>query len=163
MISNYKCTFRSWEGKSTSVTQKPMSNPREQYGSTVHLFIDTGRSPCKITSRPFAFDNNSIVIYQGLDSLFLFKSVSFFLPTCWSSLAHDFGSAQTFVFLVLRPTVALIQVRRYLLMYFTSKTLLNHVFEDLRKPKAPNTHYKLHPWAIKGAGQLSFDTQAHML
>jgi hypothetical protein len=36
--------------------------------------------------------------------------------------------------------VALIQVRRYLLMYFTPKTLLNHVFEDLRKPKAPNTH-----------------------
>jgi hypothetical protein len=25
-------------------------------------------------------------------------------------------------------------------MYFTPKTLLNHVFEDLRKPKAPNTH-----------------------
>jgi hypothetical protein len=44
------------------------------------------------------------------------------------------------VFLVLRPTVALIQVRRYLLMYFTPKTLLNHVFEDLRKPKAPNKH-----------------------
>jgi hypothetical protein len=34
--------------------------------------------------------------------------------------------------------VALIQVRRYLLMYFTPETLLNHVFEDLRKPKAPN-------------------------
>jgi hypothetical protein len=24
-------------------------------------------------------------------------------------------------------------------MYFTPETLLNHVFEDLRKPKAPNT------------------------
>ena len=123
--------------------QKPMSNQREQYGSTVHLFIGTGRSPCKITSRPFAFDNNSIVIYQGLDSLFLFKSVSFLLPTCRSSLAHSFGSAQTFVFLMLRPTVALIQVRRYLLMYFTPKTLLNHVFEDLRKPKAPNTNVSI--------------------
>jgi hypothetical protein len=42
------------------------------------------------------------------------------------------------VFLVLLHTVALIQVRRYLLMYFTPETLLNHVFEDLRKPKAPN-------------------------
>jgi hypothetical protein len=60
------------------VTQKRMPSQREQYGSTVHLFIDTGRSPCKITSMPFSFDNNSIVIYQGLDSLFLFKSVSFF-------------------------------------------------------------------------------------
>jgi hypothetical protein len=27
-------------------------------------------------------------------------------------------------------------------MYFTSETLLNHVFEDLRKPKAPNTKAK---------------------
>jgi hypothetical protein len=36
--------------------------------------------------------------------------------------------------------VALIQVRRYLLMYFTPETLLNHVFEDLRKPKAPNNN-----------------------
>jgi hypothetical protein len=35
--------------------------------------------------------------------------------------------------------VALIRVRRYLLMYFTPETLLNHVFEDLRKPKAPNS------------------------
>jgi hypothetical protein len=43
------------------------------------------------------------------------------------------------VFFVLLHTVALIRVRRYLLMYFTPETLLNHVFEDLRKPKAPNT------------------------
>jgi hypothetical protein len=25
-------------------------------------------------------------------------------------------------------------------MYYTLETLLNHVFEDLRKPKAPNRH-----------------------
>jgi hypothetical protein len=79
-ISGYKCTFDLKEGKSTSVTQKQMPSQREQYGSTVHLFIGTGRSPCKITSRPFAFDNNPIVIYRGLNSLFLFKSVSSFLP-----------------------------------------------------------------------------------
>jgi hypothetical protein len=36
--------------------------------------------------------------------------------------------------------VALIRVQRYLLMYFTPETLLNHVFEDLRKPKAPNSN-----------------------
>jgi hypothetical protein len=42
---------------------------------------------------------------------------------------------------VLLHTVALIRVRRYLLMYFTPETLLNHVFEDLRKPKAPNSPY----------------------
>jgi hypothetical protein len=34
--------------------------------------------------------------------------------------------------------VVLTQVRRYLFMYYTPETLLNHVFEDLRKPKAPN-------------------------
>jgi hypothetical protein len=41
MILNYKCTFGSKEGKSTNVTQKQMPSQREQYGSTVHLFIGT--------------------------------------------------------------------------------------------------------------------------
>jgi hypothetical protein len=93
--------------KNTSVTQKQMPSQCEQYESIVHLFIGTSRSPCKITSRPFAFDNNSIVIYRGLDSLFLFKSVSFFLPTCRSSLAHSFGSVPSFVLLVFLHTVIL--------------------------------------------------------
>jgi hypothetical protein len=35
--------------------------------------------------------------------------------------------------------VVLIRVRRYLFTHYTPKTSLNHVFEDLRKPKAPNT------------------------
>jgi hypothetical protein len=74
------------------VTRKRMPSQREQYENIVHLFIGTGHSPCKITSRPFTFDNNSIVIYMGLDSLFLFKSVSSFLPSCRSFLAHSFGS-----------------------------------------------------------------------
>jgi hypothetical protein len=77
MISNYKCTFGLKEGKSTSVTQKQMSSQREQYGSTVHLFIGMGRSPCKTTPMSFTFTNDSIVTYRGLNSLFLFKSVSF--------------------------------------------------------------------------------------
>jgi hypothetical protein len=47
----------------------------EQYGSTVHLFIGTGRSPCTITLMPFTFANDSIVIHRGLNSLFPFKSV----------------------------------------------------------------------------------------
>jgi hypothetical protein len=82
MMLGYKYTFDLKEGKSTSVMQKQIPSQCEQYGSTVHLFIGTGRGPCKITSRPFAFDNNSIVIYRGLNSLFLFKSVSSFLPSC---------------------------------------------------------------------------------
>ena len=64
MISNYKCTFGLKEGKSTSVTQKQMPSQREQYESIVHLFIGTGRSPCKITPMPFTFANNSIVIHR---------------------------------------------------------------------------------------------------
>jgi hypothetical protein len=77
MISNYKCTFGLKEGKTTSMTQKQMPSQREQYGSTVHLFIGTGRSPCKSTPMTFTFANDSIVTHQGLNSLFLFKSVSF--------------------------------------------------------------------------------------
>jgi hypothetical protein len=77
MISNYKCTFGLKECKGTSVTQKQMPSQRVQYGSTVHLFIGTGRSPCKIASMPFTFANDFIVNHRGLNSLFLFKSVFF--------------------------------------------------------------------------------------
>jgi hypothetical protein len=63
--------------KGTSVTQKQMPSQREQYGTTVHLFIGTGRSPCKITLMPFTFANDSIVTHRGMNSLFLFESVSF--------------------------------------------------------------------------------------
>jgi hypothetical protein len=60
-----------------SMTQKQMSSQREQYGSTVHLFIGTGRIPCKITPMPFTLANDSIVMHRGLNGLFLFKSVPF--------------------------------------------------------------------------------------
>jgi hypothetical protein len=52
------------------------TSQREQYGVTVHLFIGTGRNLCKITSMPFMFTIDLRAIYRGLDSLFLFKSVS---------------------------------------------------------------------------------------
>jgi hypothetical protein len=77
MTLNYKCTFSLEGGENTSVTQKQMPSQREQYGCTVHLFIDTGHSPYKITFLPFTFGNDSIVIHRGLNSLFIFKSVSF--------------------------------------------------------------------------------------
>jgi hypothetical protein len=75
---NYKCTFSFEVYESTGVTQKQMPDQREQYRGTVHLFIGTGHSPYKITFMPFTFDNNSMIIYRGLNSLFIFKSVSFF-------------------------------------------------------------------------------------
>jgi hypothetical protein len=53
------------------------TSQREQYGTTVHLFIGTGRSLCKITFMPFIFTIDLMTIQQGLDSLFPFKSVPF--------------------------------------------------------------------------------------
>jgi hypothetical protein len=63
--------------KSKRDTQMNTSQ-REQYGGTVHLFIGTGRSLCKITFMPFMFTIDLRTIYRGLDSLFLFKLVPFF-------------------------------------------------------------------------------------
>jgi hypothetical protein len=53
------------------------TSQREQYGATVHLFIDTGCNLCEITSMAFMFTIDLRIIYRGLDSLFLFKLVSF--------------------------------------------------------------------------------------
>jgi hypothetical protein len=85
---NYKCTFSFEVYESTGVTQKQMPDQREQYRGTVHLFIGTGHSPYKITFMPFTFDNNSMIIYRGLNSLFIFKSVSFFVITPKLSCSH---------------------------------------------------------------------------
>jgi hypothetical protein len=128
MISNYKCTFGLKEGKSTSVTQKQkMPSPREQYGSTVHLFIGTGHSPCKITSMPFTFGSNSIIIHRGLNSLFIFKPVSF------SAITPKLSCSQLRRCINLRilwasPTVVPIRVRRYLFTHYTPKTLFKSYF-----------------------------------
>jgi hypothetical protein len=80
-----------------------------------------------------------IVIHRGLNSLFPFKSVPFSaimpkLPCSWLRLRVNLH------ILCVSHTVVLIRVRRYLFMYYTPETLLNPVFEDLRKMKAPNRH-----------------------
>jgi hypothetical protein len=72
------------------------TNQCEQYGGTVHLFIGTRRSLCKITFMPFMFTIDIRTIYRGLNSLFLFKSVPFLLLSR-SFLAHSFGTGSTFV------------------------------------------------------------------
>jgi hypothetical protein len=51
------------------------TSPREQYESTVHLFIGTGRSLCEITFMPFIFTIDLRTNCRGLDGLFLLKSV----------------------------------------------------------------------------------------
>jgi hypothetical protein len=143
MIPGYKCTFDLKEGKSTSVTQKQMPSQREQYRVTVHLFIGAGRNPCKITLMPFTSANNSIIIHRALNSLFIFKPVSL------SAIMPKLFYTQFRLRAILRTTsmllhvVVLTHVRRYLFTHYTLETLLNHVFEDLRKPKAPNSPFTL--------------------
>ena len=68
--------------------ERRRKDKREQYRGTVHLFIGTGHSPYKITSMPFTFGSNSIVIHRGLNSLFIFKSVSFSATTPKLSCSH---------------------------------------------------------------------------
>jgi hypothetical protein len=78
ILSNYKSTFGLTEGKNHKRGAKASTCQREQYEGTIHLFIGTGHSPCKITSRPFTFANNFKVIHRCLNSLFPFKSVPLF-------------------------------------------------------------------------------------
>jgi hypothetical protein len=139
---NYKNTFGLTEGKSTRVTHEQNTGPREQYRGTVHLFIGTGHSPCKITSRPFTFADNFKVIHRGLNSLFPFKSVPLFChyaeaPLCVASALRQPSYCSCF-----SHRVILIRERRRLFTYYTRKTLLNYVFEDLWKTKAPNIRHR---------------------
>jgi hypothetical protein len=113
------------------------TSQHEQYGGTVHLFIGTGRSLCKITFMPFMFTIDLRTIHRGLDS-FSPLSRFLFLPLSRSTLACSFGTASTFVSTMLSIScTVLFRVRRYLYVYYTLETLLNHVFEDLQKMKAP--------------------------
>jgi hypothetical protein len=48
---------------------------REQYQGTVHLFIGTARSLCIITFMPFIMNYNNDTEYHGSLSHFIFKSV----------------------------------------------------------------------------------------
>jgi hypothetical protein len=67
-----------------------MPSQREQYGSTVHLFIDAGRSPRKITSMSIAFVNG---LWKSVEAPEVFSSLSRFplLPSRRSFPAHSFG------------------------------------------------------------------------
>ena len=138
MISSYKCTFGLKEGKSSSVTQKQMSSQREQYGSTVHLFIGTGRNPCKITPIPFTFANDSIVIHRGLNSLFPFKSVPL------SATMPKLPCAQLRLCANLRVLCASSHCGsdpspKIPVDVLYSRNIVKSCFEDLRKPKVPNS------------------------
>jgi hypothetical protein len=84
-ITNVPSTWRRWKYKrDAKVNAKSAWTVR----GTVHLFIGTGHSPYKITFMPFTFGNNSIVVYRGLNSLFISKSVSFYATTPKLSCSH---------------------------------------------------------------------------
>jgi hypothetical protein len=71
------------------VTQKQMPSQREQYGRTVHLFIGTGRRPCKITLVPFTFANDSLVIHRGLKDSICLEILLMILRALKESLSCD--------------------------------------------------------------------------
>jgi hypothetical protein len=118
------------------------TSQREQYEGTVHLFIGTGRSLCKITFIPFIFTIDTIdliTICWGLDSLFLLKSVPL------SSTKPKLPCAQLRRWFNLRSDPAFHIVYSFIpspkvpVHILCLGNIVNHVFEDLRKTKAPNS------------------------
>jgi hypothetical protein len=71
------------------------TSQREQYDVTVHLFIGTGRSLCRITFMPLTFTIDLGIIYRGIDSHFPFKSVSFSI-TKLKLFTGSFGTSSPF-------------------------------------------------------------------
>jgi hypothetical protein len=113
------------------------TSQREQYEGIVHLFIGTGRSLCEITFMPFMFTIDLRTNYRGLDSLFLLKLVPFFaiepkLPCAqlrrWFNLHSDPALHIVYSFIP-SPKVPV--------HILCLGNIVNHVFEDLRKTKAP--------------------------
>jgi hypothetical protein len=121
-----------------------MTSQREQYRGTIHLFIGTGRGPCKITLMLFAFINNSIVILRGLIWLFIFKSVPLFCChaeaflhiASWSFHPSSWSSSIS-VKLRLDHGLVYPQPDSEDTCSHTWKTLSSYVFEDLRKTEGP--------------------------
>jgi hypothetical protein len=89
---------------------------------------------------PFTFANNFKVIHQGLNSLFPFKSVPLFYRYVEAPLHVASALRQpSYCSCSSHRVVILIQDRRRMFTHYTRKTLLNYVFEDLQKTKAPNS------------------------
>jgi hypothetical protein len=127
------------EGKKYKSDARASTSRREQYGGTVHLFIGTGRSLCKITFMPFIFSIDLRRNCRGLDSHFLLKSVPFSatepkLP--WAQLRRWFNLRSDPAFHIVYSFIPSPKVPVHILCL---GNIVNHVFEDLRKTKAPNS------------------------
>jgi hypothetical protein len=113
------------------------TSQREQYRGTVHLFIGTRHSSCKITSKPFTFANIFKVIHRGLNSLFPFKSVPLFCRYAEAPLHVASALRQPSYCSCSSHRMILIRDRRRLFTHCTRKTLLNYVFEELGRRRPP--------------------------
>jgi hypothetical protein len=136
---NYICTFGLTEGKKSKRDTLANTSQREQYGGTVHLFIGTWRSLCEITFMPFMFSIDLRTTYRGLHSLFLLKSVPFSatepkLPC--AQLRRWFNLRSDPAFHIVYNFIPSLKVPVYILHL---GNIVKHVFEDLRKTKAPNS------------------------
>jgi hypothetical protein len=116
---------------------------REQYGVTVHLLIGTGRSPDKITFMSLTLTANNKASCQGLNSLFSFRSVlssTFVVVLSQNFSGHTFDARSSCSRVVssyhacFHPKVE----SSCISLCYTEKHI-SHVFEDLRKRKAPNS------------------------
>jgi hypothetical protein len=116
---------------------------REQYSVTVHLLIGKGHSPDKIAFMSLTFTVNHKASYQGLSSLFPFRSVSsstFIIILSQSSFSHSFG-VRSSCLRVVSPYHAYLHLKAKAScssLCYTEKHII-HAFEDLRKRKAPNS------------------------
>jgi hypothetical protein len=118
--------------------------PREQYGVTVHLFIGTGRNPDKITFISLTFTVNHKVSYQGMSSLFPFRSVSsstFIIILSQSSSSHNFGARSSYLRVVFPYHVYLRLKAKSSCnsLYYTKNILVTFLrtFERGRPPTIP--------------------------
>ena len=124
--------------KSTSVTQKQV---QVSMNSTWVLFIYLQAQDIayeKLQSCPL----HLLLAYRKIyEDWIAFSPLSrfLFLPLSRSSLARSFGATPTFITIMLFTSYMLLtRVRRYLFICHTWKILLNYVFQDLRKTKAPS-------------------------
>jgi hypothetical protein len=118
------------------------TSQHEQCGGNVYLFMGTGHNLRKITFMPFILTIDTIdliTIYRGLDSLFLLKSVPL------SATESKLPCAQLRRWFNLRFDPAFHIVYNFIpgpkvpVHILCLGNIVNHVFKDLRKMKAPNS------------------------
>jgi hypothetical protein len=138
----YIDTFGLSEGENVSDV-RAITMQREQYDITIHLFIGMGYNPGKITYISLTFTANHKASYQGLSSIFPFRSVSsstFIIILNRSSFSHNFGARSSYLQIIPSCHAYLrfkAEASCNSLCY--TENHVSHVFEDLRKRKVHNS------------------------